>query len=65
MLKDNIYNWIKNVNEKGSNPSFDNIMEKFIDDYEVKEIEDALDQLEIENQISKTDLCGIIFYEAW
>ena len=65
MLKNNIYNWIKSVNDRGSNANFDDIMIKFVDDYEVKDIENALQELENEDKISKGDLCGIIYYEAW
>lgn len=65
MLKSNIYGWIKQVNSRGSNPSFDDIMIKFVDDYEVKDIENALQELEEDGKISKGDLCGILYYEAW
>ena len=65
MLKNNIYNWIKSVNDRGSNANFDDIMIKFVDDYEVKDIENALRELENEGKISKGNLCGIIYYEAW
>lgn len=65
MLKDTIYNWIKQVGERQSNPNFENIMIKFSDDYEIKDIENALEELKEEGRISETDLCGILFYEAW
>lgn len=65
MLKSNIYDWIKQVNSRGSNPSLDDIMIKFVDDYEVKDIENALQELEEDGKISKGDLCGILYYEAW
>jgi len=65
MLKDTIYNWIKQVGERQSNPNFENIMIKFSDDYEIKDIENALEELKKEGRISETDLCGILFYEAW
>ena len=65
MLKNIIYNWIKSVNERGSNVNFDDIMIKYVDNYEVRDIENALEELEKEGKISKGDLCGILYYEAW
>mgnify|MGYP001359170188 FL=1 len=65
MLKETIYDWIKKVGEKQTNPNFDDIMIKFSDDYEIKDIEDALEELKEEGRISETNLCGILYYEAW
>ena len=71
MLKDNIYDWIKKVNDRRSDPNFEDIMIKFVDDescgidYEVEDIENALEELEKEGKISKGDLCGIIYYSVW
>lgn len=65
MLKSNIYGWIKQVNSRGSNPNFDDIMMRYVDDYEVEDIENALQELEEDGKISKGDLCGILYYEAW
>ena len=65
MLKDAIYKWIRDVGKRQSNPNFENIMIKFSDDYEIKDIENALEELKEEGRISETDLCGILFYEAW
>ena len=65
MLKSNIYDWIKQVNSRGSNPNFDDIMMRYVDDYEVEDIENALQELEEDGKISKGDLCGILYYEAW
>ncbi len=65
MLKETIYSWIKKVGEKQTNPNFDDIMIKFSDDYEIKDIEDALEKLKEEGRISESDLCGILYFEAW
>ena len=65
MLKSNIYDWIKQVNSRGSNPNFDDIMMRYVDDYEVEDIENALQELEEDGKISKGNLCGILYYEAW
>ena len=65
MLKETIYDWIKKVGEKQTNPNFDDIMIKFSDDYEIKDIEDALEELKEEGRISETNLCGILYFEAW
>lgn len=65
MLKDTIYNWIQKTGELGNNPNFDDIMIKFSDQYEIKDIENALEELKKEGRISETDLCGILYYEAW
>ncbi len=65
MLKETIYDWIKKVGEKQTNPNFDDIMIKFSDDYEIKDIEDALEELKKEGRISETNFCGIIYFEAW
>ena len=65
MLKDTIYNWIKKVGEKGTNPNFDDIMIKFSDDYEIKDIENALEELKEKGRITETNLCGILYFEAW
>ncbi len=65
MLKETIYDWIKKVGEKQTNPNFDDIMIKFSDDYEIKDIEDALEELKKEGRISETNFCGILYYEAW
>ncbi len=65
MLKDTIYNWIKKVGERQTNPNFDDIMIKFSDDYEIKDIEDALEELKEKGRITETNLCGILYYEAW
>ena len=65
MLKETIYSWIKKVGEKQTNPNFDDIMIKFSDDYEIKDIEDALEELKEEGRVAETDLCGILYYEAW
>ena len=65
MLKETIYDWIKKVGDKQTNPNFDNIMIKFSDDYEIKDIEDALEELKKEGRISETNFCGILYYEAW
>ena len=65
MLKETIYDWIKKVGEKQTNPNFDDIMIKFSDDYEIKGIEDALEELKKEGRISETNFCGIIYFEAW
>ena len=65
MLKNTIYKWIKKIGEKGTNPNFDDIMIKFSDDYEIKDIEDALEELKEEGRISETNLCSILYYEAW
>ena len=50
MLKNTIYNWIKKLGEKGTNPNFDDIMIKFSDDYEIKDIENALESLKEEGE---------------
>ena len=65
MLKETIYSWIKKVGEKQTNPNFDDIMIKFSDDYEIKDIENALEKLKEEGRISESNLCGIIYFEAW
>ena len=65
MLKETIYDWIKKVGEKQTNPNFDDIMIKFSDDYEIKDIENALEELKEKGRISETNLCGILYYEAW
>ena len=65
MLKNTIYNWIKKLGEKGTNPNFDDIMIKFSDDYEIKDIENALEELKEEGRISESNLCGILYFEAW
>ena len=56
---------MKKVAELGSNVNFDDVMIKFSDDYEIKDIEDALEELEEEGRVTKTELCGIFYYEAW
>jgi len=65
MLKETIYSWIKKLGDEQINPNFDDIMIKFSDDYEIKDIENALEELKKEGRISETDLCGILYYEAW
>ena len=65
MLKETIYIWMKKVAESGSNINFDDIMIKFSDDYEIKDIENALEELKEEGKISETNLCGILYFEAW
>ena len=40
-------------------------MIKFSDDYEIKDIEDALEELKEEGRISESNLCGILYFEAW
>ena len=65
MLKETIYSWIREVGEKQTNPNFDDIMIKFSDDYEIKDIENALEELKEEGRISETNLCGIFYFEAW
>ena len=65
MLKETIYIWMKEVAELGSNVNFDDVMIKFSDDYEIKDIEDALEELKEEGRVTETELCGIFYYEAW
>ncbi len=65
MLKETIYSWIKKLGDKQINPNFDDIMIKFSDDYEIKDIEDALEELKEKGRISESNLCGILYYEAW
>ena len=65
MLKETIYSWIKKLGDEKINPNFDDIMIKFSDDYEIKDIEDALEELKEEGRISESNLCGILYYEAW
>jgi len=65
MLKETIYSWIKKIGDEQINPNFDDIMIKFSDEYEIKDIENALEELKKEGRISETDLCGILYYEAW
>ena len=65
MLKETIYSWIKKLGDEQINPNFDDIMIKFSDDYEIKDIEDALEELKEEGRISESNLCGILYYEAW
>ena len=65
MLKETIYSWIKKLGDEQISPNFDDIMIKFSDDYEIKDIEDALEELKEEGKISESDLCGILYYEAW
>ena len=65
MLKETIYSWIKKLGDEQINPNFDDIMIKFSDDYEIKDIEDALEELKKEGRISESILCGILYYEAW
>ena len=56
---------MKEVAELGSNVNFDDIMIKFSDDYEIKEIENALEELKEEGRVTETNLCGILYFEAW
>ena len=65
MLKETIYSWIKKLGDEQINPNFDDIMIKFSDDYEIKDIEDALEELKEEGRVTETNLCGILYYEAW
>jgi len=65
MLKETIYSWIKKLGDEQINPNFDDIMIKFSDDYEIKDIEDALEELKEKGRISESNLCGILYYEAW
>ena len=65
MLKETIYSWIKKLGDEQINPNFDDIMIKFSDDYEIKDIEDALEELKEKGRISESILCGILYYEAW
>ena len=65
MLKETIYSWIKKLGDEQINPNFDDIMIKFSDDYEIKDIEDALEELKEEGGVTETNLCGILYYEAW
>ena len=65
MLKETIYSWIKKLGDEQINPNFDDIMIKFSDDYEIKDIEHALEELKEKGRITETNLCGILYYEAW
>ena len=65
MLKETIYSWIKKIGDEQISPNFDDIMIKFSDDYEIKDIEDALEELKEEGRVTETNLCGILYYEAW